>query len=388
MPACGFGGLDTHSLASIAWLTWKANETGQFIQHARNGGEHKLPNEKGTSFFKLDGYYCDPHSGDEYGYEFYGCSYHGCPRCFSFSSTWNQADNDGEHGIEDASDEAIMNKPPEAAFIYRHPHTGQSMNELYYLTKRREKHIRENLGIKLSTIWECEWKRMVRDNERLRDQIEEWDIKPRLDPRNAFFGGRTNAVKLYHKVSDESSTQKQKPWHKKPKIGYIDVTSLYPTVLKYDEFVIGHPEVIIKPETLNVASYRGLVFCKVRPPRQLYHPCLPVRIKGKLMFPLCMSCAINERNVDCQCPDEERDLTGTWTTVDLRDALTNSYEVIEIYEVYHFANSCKYNESEKSGGLFSQYVNMFLKGKRMKRFSPGMVLDGRYYEEELIVFYR
>lgn len=30
----------------------------------------------------------------------------------------------------------------------------------------------------------------------------------------------------------------------------------------------------------------------------------------------------------------------------------------------------------------------FLKSKRMKRFSPGMVLDGRYYEEELIVFYR
>jgi hypothetical protein len=30
----------------------------------------------------------------------------------------------------------------------------------------------------------------------------------------------------------------------------------------------------------------------------------------------------------------------------------------------------------------------FLKSKRMKRFSPGMVLDGRYYEEELIVFYK
>ena len=30
----------------------------------------------------------------------------------------------------------------------------------------------------------------------------------------------------------------------------------------------------------------------------------------------------------------------------------------------------------------------FLNEKRMKRFSPGMVLDGRYYEEELIVFYR
>lgn len=29
----------------------------------------------------------------------------------------------------------------------------------------------------------------------------------------------------------------------------------------------------------------------------------------------------------------------------------------------------------------------FLNEKRVKRFSPGMVLDGRYYQEELIVFY-
>jgi hypothetical protein len=36
----------------------------------------------------------------------------------------------------------------------------------------------------------------------------------------------------------------------------------------------------------------------------------------------------------------------------------------------------------------NQNFHTFLKGKRVKRFSPGMVLDGRYYEEELIVFYR
>jgi len=36
----------------------------------------------------------------------------------------------------------------------------------------------------------------------------------------------------------------------------------------------------------------------------------------------------------------------------------------------------------------NQNFTTFLKEKRMKRFSPGMVLDGRYYEEELIVFYR
>ncbi|NNL41408.1 MAG: hypothetical protein HKO79_02865 [Desulfobacterales bacterium] len=36
----------------------------------------------------------------------------------------------------------------------------------------------------------------------------------------------------------------------------------------------------------------------------------------------------------------------------------------------------------------NQRFAKFLKSKRMKKFSPGMVLDGRYYEEELIVFYR
>lgn len=35
----------------------------------------------------------------------------------------------------------------------------------------------------------------------------------------------------------------------------------------------------------------------------------------------------------------------------------------------------------------NQRFSDFLKKKSMKRFSPGMVLDGRYYEEALIVFY-
>ena len=53
----------------------------------------------------------------------------------------------------------------------------------------------------------------------LADFADQYDILPRLDPRDLFFGNRTNAMKLYHVA---------KAWNK---IGYVDVCSLYPILL-------------------------------------------------------------------------------------------------------------------------------------------------------------
>jgi len=60
-----------------------------------------------------------------------------------------------------------------------------------------------------------------------------------LNPRNAFFGGRTNTFKLWAKSN------------KKKKIKYIDVCSLYPTVQYHDYYPVGHPEKLIKPKRYN-----------------------------------------------------------------------------------------------------------------------------------------
>ena len=128
-------------------------------------------------------------------------------------------------------------------------------------------------------MWECDFAAMIRDNPDITKLSEELELLPRLDPRRAFFGGRTNAVKLYH----ESSGDK--------KIGYVDICSLYPTVLKYDVFPVGKPQVIIDPGTTDISSYFGIVQCRIHPPRGIYHPVLPVRVNGKLMFPLCLKCA-------------------------------------------------------------------------------------------------
>ena len=88
-------------------------------------------------------------------------------------------------------------------------------------------------------------------------------------------------MKLYSKVQGEE------------KIQYIDFTSLYPTVNKYDKYPVGHPTVIYH-DFMDISEYFGLAKVKVLPPRKLYHPVLSYTFKGKLLFPLCKTCADNE----------------------------------------------------------------------------------------------
>lgn len=64
------------------------------------------------------------------------------------------------------------------------------------------------------TIWEHEWDKMVKDEPDLKVFVKTYERKTPLDPRDAFFGGRTNATKLHHKCKENE------------KIKYYDVTSL------------------------------------------------------------------------------------------------------------------------------------------------------------------
>ena len=61
----------------------------------------------------------------------------------------------------------------------------------------------------------------------------------------------------------------------------------------------------------HVNEYYGLIKCKVLPPRDLYHPVLPVKIDGKLMFPLCYTCAQN-RIKDWKHSEKQRSFEDIW----------------------------------------------------------------------------
>ena len=72
------------------------------------------------------------------------------------------------------------------------------------------------LGFNVVEMWECAWTKKILTEKRIHDFVSKLDIVIPLDPRDAFFGGRTNAIKLHHKVEGEQQ------------IHYKDMISLYP----------------------------------------------------------------------------------------------------------------------------------------------------------------
>ena len=158
------------------------------------------------------------------------------------------------------------------------------------------------------SIWECEFGRLIRRNPDLAAFVKAADIQPRLNPRDSFFGGRTNASKLYRAAGEGERSR------------YVDFTSLYPYVNKYCEYPRGHPEIITNP-VRDLSVYFGIAKVKILPPRGLYHPVLPYRSCGKLKFPLCRTCADKEALEPCQCSDEDRCLLGTWCIPELDKAV-------------------------------------------------------------------
>ncbi|XP_067322381.1 uncharacterized protein [Anolis sagrei] len=290
------------STASIQWLSFVSHKEKVEIRHALNGGEVKVSN------YFLDGYAVV--GGREIAYEFFGCYFHGCLYCYS---------------------------PEEINSL-----VGKSYEFLFNATQKRSADL-QCLGFEVRTIWEHEWRHMVKTDLEVQAYLANAKFPDPLKPRDALFGGRTNAVCLYYKPKDGETVK------------YYDFTSLYPYVNKTKEYPLGHPKIIYK-DFKPLSNYFGLVKAKVFPPRNLYFPVLPSRISGKLMFVLCSSCAETQHQEPCDHTDEERALSGTWCTVELNVAIAKGYRVVEIFEVWHF--------ERRSVDLFSEYIKLHLRQKQ------------------------
>ena len=327
-----------HSLAALEWLTYLDRKPDVNIRHARNGGEHVIL--RGDKTYYVDGY-------DEQTrtvYEFNGCFWHGCPKCFP--------DRDRT----------------------RHKMCDQTMRDVYEATRRKEDALFA-AGYSVVVMWECEWERIKQDDESIRQLVDSFELVSRLKPRDAFFGGRTNAIKLHHVVVEGE------------KIYYLDFTSLYPWTNKNCLYPLGHPVVICAPEGTDISSYFGLVKCKILPPFGLYHPVLPYRSGGKLTFPLCRTCVeqeqpkpLTERSRCCPHTPSQRCIVGTWPTPELQEAVNQGYVIQHVYEVWHFPRN--------SNDMFSSYVDTFLKIKQEANGWPDWVGDDEDKRRQYIDDYR
>ena len=78
----------------------------------------------------------------------------------------------------------------------------KTMQEVYEETLERLEAIRK-AEYKVEVICENEWNQLKREREEVREFVNQLEFVTRLEPRDAFFGGRTNAVQLYQRAQGE-----------------------------------------------------------------------------------------------------------------------------------------------------------------------------------------
>ena len=81
-------------------------------------------------------------------------------------------------------------------------------------------------------------------------------------------------------------------------INYFNVTSLYPFINKTGKIPLGHPDIATE-QFLPIDNNEGMIKCKGLPLKSLFHPVLPYRANGKLIFPLCETCATTNQQIPC-----------------------------------------------------------------------------------------
>ena len=155
------------------WLSEKENIT---IRHALNGLESKFGK------YKVDGY-CE---ATNTVYEFNGCKskayilfsihylfvglWHGCPNCY-------------RNGNMIASGSYL------------------TMHEKFQNTLDKEEKLKK-MNVHMITMWECDLKLMLKTDSDMKKYFENCKIVERLNPRDAFFGGRTGPTTLYKKIEE------------------------------------------------------------------------------------------------------------------------------------------------------------------------------------------
>lgn len=321
IPPGGYRLTERQSAKAIYWLTWMERVLGREIQFSARGKERQI-----TGNIRVDGF-CAARNPEEKSIclNFHGCYWHGCPKHFPLNR-----------------DKVFRN-------------TNESLDDRLERTRRVSQKIK-SLGYHLIEKWECDFDQEMAENPELSEFLSKNNllkIKP-LDPRDAFYGGRTGNTAI----------------NVTGKMGYVDIRSLYPFVCKYGKYPIGHPKVYVGRECAaltgpenDISKVEGLISCDILPPRNLYHPVLPVKCHHKLLFPLCRACCDEMKQEDCDHEDQEqRIFTGSWVVDEVRKAIEFGYKITQVHEIWQYEIT-QYNKVTQQGGLFHEYIDQFFKEK-------------------------
>ena len=181
-----------------------------YVQHVDNAGEYRIPRTP----FTVGGYHEDTHTE----HEFHGCFWHGCRSCYPVRNEPHLRLND------------------------------RTMDDVYANTQRKINLLKAR-GYRVIEMWECQWQELKSTSPEIATFVASLKLIQPLNPRDAFCGGRTNAVRTYHHVDHDEE------------IHYIDYTSLYPFINKTSVYPKGHPTFITQPGHTDISQYFGFVKC-------------------------------------------------------------------------------------------------------------------------------
>lgn len=331
---------DNQSVVALKYLKWYSYKNGITLRHRDSPlGEyryHYIDENGRQKTLRLDGYAQMPVPYRPLAVEFHGCAWHGCKKCL---------------------DPNVMCP------------NGRLASVNYEATLSREEVIRRHFY--LVSVWECEVNEMLKCDKEMKKFFENTFSFGPLDPRQAYFGGRTGPLKM---VCDLSAS------HSGKRISYLDVQSLYPYTNYVTELPLGIPDVKVLGTHVHWRRssdnpYKGLLKVVVLPPKDLIIPVIPVKFDERLLFPLCRTCAISLRkdalhkqsDYICRHTDEQRSFLSTITHNELNAALDRGYVVTYVDRVWTWARW--------SADVFKPYVRQFIQIKAEASGWPKSCVD-------------
>ena len=76
------------------------------------------------------------------------------------------------------------------------------MQQLHEDTLKKICYLKDE-GFRVVEMWECDLMKEMEHDEDMKQYFEEHELIDPLQPRDAFYGGRTNAAKLFHVCEED-----------------------------------------------------------------------------------------------------------------------------------------------------------------------------------------
>lgn len=264
----------------------------------------------------------------------------------------------------------------------KHCRLRQPFSKLAFLFEQKVTNLRASFP-EVHVVKSHEWHALKKDAS-VTKFLKSWKCLRNcpLDPREAYKGGK---VEPYIFMAKEQS------------LDMDDVVSLYPAMMTgshfnpnpnlEDEKVATYFPIGLPSERFDCAhsfpdwfNHEGIASVLILPPLDLYAPLLPFKVPSVIqqgveetLYGLCRTC-MEDRLFECDhTTDDARAIFGTFTFVEIREAIGCGYRVLEVADYWIY--------EKRSNTLFQKLLTPFIRSKICSKRDGLVDVHGKFTEQ-------